>query len=204
MERGFLIVTGAKYFVVTRWETWAAVKQARRLRRAHPAKVCICWDLDNTLANSGSLIRVGKGLQEAIVEAHPVPNMLAFFEAMRTKLPDAEHCILSARMRSMRCDTLVWLRRYGLAPRDGAVCFVPYVEAKRKVWQQLAQNSRLVIVDDLSYGHESDRPSTYHDLVDFAHRTAWVYIGLDEITRIAESSKAVEEVASWAVETLDG
>jgi hypothetical protein len=145
---------------------------------------------------------MGRRLQDAVVEARPVPNMLALYEMMRTKLPDAEHFILSARMRSMRHDTFVWLRRHGLAPRDGAVCFVPYAKAKPKVWRQLARDARLVIVDDLSYNHESQEPSVYHDLIDFAERTACVYIGLDEIAKVSANSQAVEEVASWAVETL--
>jgi hypothetical protein len=202
MRRSFLTVDGAKSSAITKWASWVAVKQARRLRQTHPAPVRICWDLDNTLANSGVLIRIGMRLQDAIVEAEPVPNMLEFYKAMRTELPNAEHVILSARMRSMRRDTLAWLHRYGLAPREGAICFVPYAETKPKVWQQLARDTRLVIVDDLSYGHEGNSTSTYHDLVEFAKRTACVYIGLEQITRIAADPNAVEEVSSWAAEIL--
>src|SRR5438876_12015123 len=123
MPKRSFVLGRAKHLALTRWETWTAIKQARRLCESYPATVRICWDLDNTLVNSGVLIRVGKHLQDAVVEAQPVSNMLAFYEAMRIKLPEAEPFILSARMRSMRRDTLVWLGRYGLAPRDGAVCF---------------------------------------------------------------------------------
>src|SRR5215208_3279627 len=192
MRRSSLTITGAKSSAITTWATWSAVKQARKLCQTHPASIRICWDLDNTLANSGALIRIGKRLQDAIVEAEPVPNMVEFYEVMRTGLPNAEHVILSARMRAMRRETLAWLQRYGLAPREGAICFVPYAEAKPKVWQQLARDTRLVIVDDLSYGHEGSSPSTYHDLVEFAKRTACVYIGLEQITRIAADRDAVE------------
>ena len=187
-----------------RWETWAAVKQARRSCKSHPAKVRFCWDLDNTLANSGVLIKFGTRLQDAIVEAQAVPNMLALYEAIRTRLPEAEHFILSARMRSMRGDTLMWLRRHGVEPRDGALCFVPHPEAKPRVWRQLARDARLVIVDDLSYNHESDTPSVYNDLVVSAEQTASVYIGLTQITNIAAHSHAAEEIAARTVEALAG
>jgi hypothetical protein len=130
--------------------------------------------------------------------------MLAFYEAMRTKLPEAQHFILSARTPSMRRDTFAWLRRYGLSAADGAVCFVPYAKAKPKVWKQLARDAQLVIVDDLSYNHEGDQPTTYEDLVELAKRTACVYIGLGEIAQIAASSRAVEAVASEAVNALAG
>ena len=60
----------------------------------------------------------------------------------------------------MRRDTLVWLQRHGLTPQDGAVCFVPQAKAKVKVWRQLARDGQLVIVDDLSYNHESDSPTS--------------------------------------------
>src|SRR5688572_30568704 len=60
----------------TSWEAAAAVVQARRLLRSHPAAIRVCWDLDNTLVDSGSLLREGRTLQEAIIDARPVPNML--------------------------------------------------------------------------------------------------------------------------------
>jgi hypothetical protein len=184
------------------WEVRAAVRQARTVCDSHPAPVRICWDLDNTLANSGTLLRAGRALQEAVVETEPVPNMLEFYSAMQARLPHADHFILSARARSLRPDTLRWLERYGLASGDGAVCFVPYAEAKSRVWRQLARDSKLIIVDDLSYNHEADEPSIYDDLVGLARQTACVYIGLDEITQITANSTAIDAVASKALESL--
>lgn len=162
----------------------------------------ISWDLDNTLANSGALIRVGQRLQEAVVDAKPVPNMLEFYRTIQRRLPDAEHFVLSARPRVMRHDTLVWLRRHAVGPTDGAVCFVPYAEAKLKVWQQLARDARLVIVDDLSYNHEHDRPTIYRDLVELAQQTACVYVGFYPIGAIAASSEAIEAIASQIVKAV--
>jgi len=128
--------------------------------------------------------------------------MLEFYRAMETGLPDAEHFILSARARSVRAETMKWLERYSVSSRDGAVCFVPFAEAKPRVWRYLARNTRLVIVDDLSYAHENDQPSLYEDLVQVAQETAWIYIGLDEITEIMSSSSAVESVRSRVLESL--
>jgi hypothetical protein len=179
-----------------------AVRQARRSCRSRPAEVRICWDLDNTLADSGSLIRLGKRLQDAVQEAEPVPNMLRFVEAMTAALPEAEHIVLTARLGSMRPDTITWLRRHAVQPSHGAVFFVPYAEAKPRVWRQLARGSRLVIVDDLSRGHEGDRPSVDHDLVEAARATASVYLGLDEITQIAADPKGVERIIAIVVESF--
>jgi hypothetical protein len=187
---------------LTKWEVMSAVRQARRACYSHPATVRVCWDLDNTLANSGALVRAGKPLRDAIVETGPVPNMLEFYKAMQTGLPDAEHFILSARARSVRAETFKWLERYGVSSRDGAVCFVPFVEAKPKIWRHLARDTRLVIVDDLSYAHENDQPSIYEDLVKVARESAHIYIGLDEITQIAASSFALESVTSKVLEAL--
>jgi hypothetical protein len=152
--------------------------------------------------NSGALVRVGKRLDEALVEAQPMPNMLALYEALHAQLPGAEHVILSARLRAMRPNTFAWLERHGLTHSDDAVCFVPYAEAKPKVWRTLARVAPLVIIDDLSYGHEGDQPSVYHELVRVANETAAVYVGLDEISRIAADSGAVELVVARAVEAL--
>jgi hypothetical protein len=183
---------------VARWDVRAAVKQARRFRSGRGV-IRICWDLDNTLVNSGALLRAGGRLDDAIVEAEPVSNMLDLFEAIRVELPNAEHFILSARMRGMRRDTVAWLERYGLSPADAAVCLVPYVQAKPKVWAELARDARLVIVDDLSFNHEAEQVGIYDDLVDVAERLAYVYIGLDEIVEIARNPTAIGAVVSRTV-----
>jgi hypothetical protein len=171
------------------------MRQARAARRSRPASIRICWDLDNTLVGSGRLLRSGRQLGEAVIEAEPIPNMLGFFEAVRTRLPDAEHFILSARPTGMRADTLAWLDEHGLALHGRAICLVPSADAKRRVWQQLAIGGRLVIVDDLSHGHEGDATVVYDELAAFARATASVYIGLDEIARIEADPDAVESVA---------
>jgi hypothetical protein len=178
-----------------------AVRQARQLR-SRDGLIRICWDLDNTLVDSGRLLRAGERLDDAIVVAEPVSNMLDLYEAMRAELPNAEHFILSARMRGMRRKTVVWLSRHGVSPADAIVCFVPYVQAKPRVWQELARDARLVIVDDLSYNHETEQVAIHHDLVAVAERIAYVYIGLDEIAEIARNPTAVGAVVSRTAESV--
>ena len=64
------------------WEALSAVRQARRFGRSHPASVRVCWDLDNTLVDSGRLVHAGTPLREAVIDAEPVPKMLEFYEAL--------------------------------------------------------------------------------------------------------------------------
>jgi hypothetical protein len=187
---------------LTKWEVGATVKQAQRIGPLQPEAILICWDLDNTLVNSGKLVRVGMPLHEAVIEAQPVPNMLEFYEALHEQIPRGEHVILSARPRSMRPDTLAWLDRHGVMHKDSAICFVPSAEAKPDVWRTFARAAPLVIVDDLSYNHESDQASVYHELVRVAERTASVYIGLDEISCIAADAGAVGGVVARTIESL--
>jgi hypothetical protein len=178
------------------------VRQARNACRANPATVRVCWDLDNTLAGSGILLRTGIPLQAAIVDAQPVPNMPAFYDALHARLPQAHHFILSARTPGMRRDTVAWLARHGLEADDAAICFVPDVDAKLAVWRQLARDARLVIVDDLSYDHEAVKPSVYEHLVDVAEQIAYIYVGFDRIADITQSEAAAEAVASEVVGAL--
>jgi hypothetical protein len=183
-------------------EVRRAVRQARDACRANPATVRVSWDLDNTLASSGVLLRTGVPLQEAIVDAQPLANMPAFYEALHARLPEAHHFILSARMPSMRRDTIAWLARHGLEADDAAICFVPNVDAKLEVWRQLARGARLVVVDDLSYDHEAIEPSVYEHLVEVAKQIAFIYIGLDRIAEITQSAAASEAVAAEVVGAL--
>lgn len=201
MGRGLRAPRAALEVVLAKRDVRAAVKQARRLRSANGV-LRFCWDLDNTLVDSGSLLHAGRRLDEAIVDAEPVSNMLALYEAMHGELPDAEHFILSARMRRMRPDTLSWLKRYGLSHAEATVCFVPYVQAKRNVWEELARHARLIIVDDLSYNHEAEQVSIHQDLVDVARRLALVYIGLNEITEIGRNPDAVGALVCKTVESV--
>jgi hypothetical protein len=193
---------GAVRLARRRLETRSAVRQARQLCRSEAAAVRVCWDLDNTLVDSGTLLRAGKHLNDAVVEAEAVPNMLDFYATVSARLPHAAHFILSARTCSMRADTLAWLRRNGVTLADAAICFLPYPSAKPKVWRQLARGAKLVIVDDLSYNHESDQRQIYDDLVRSAQGTASVYVGIDEIARIAEDRSTVDAVASRVVQAL--
>jgi hypothetical protein len=192
---------GAARGARTFWEVRAALRQARRYS-SHPAPIRVCWDLDNTLVNSGALLRAGQSLRDAIVRAEPVPNMLDFFAALHSMLPDADRFILTARMRAWRRDTQTWLLRHGLAQTDAALCFVPYVDAKTRVWEQLGRNSRLVIVDDLSFNHERDVPSRNDALIELAQRLAVVYIGPDEIAAIAADAQAIEGTLSRVTSVL--
>jgi hypothetical protein len=186
----------------SRWESWLAVRQARRVHSHGSAPVRVCWDLDNTLVGSGSLVRTGTTLEEAIVDAEPVPNMLEFFAALRTNLPEAEQVVLSARLRSMRVPTLDWLERYGIALSPDAVLLAPSAAVKPAIWRQLARNAQLVIVDDLTYDHEAERPSVYHDLVEAARRTATVYIGFDQIVEIAANPGVIEPIVAQTAEAV--
>lgn len=163
----------------------------------------MCWDLDNTLVGSGLLIRAGSRLEDAIVEAEPVPNMLDLHAAIRQRFPAAGQFVVSARAGSMRGATLAWLRRHGLALDPAAVCLIPYPQAKSRIWAELARGGRLLIVDDLSYDHESETPSVYADLVATARRTATAYIGLEEISAITADPRSVEAVASRAADALE-
>jgi hypothetical protein len=188
--------------VRAKWEVQAALRRARRLGSSHPADVRVCWDLDNTLVDSGALLRLGKSLEDAIREAGPVPHMLEFYDAVSELLPNAAHFILSSRTGSLRTPTLLWLARHGLTPGKDTLCFVPYVDAKPKVWAQLARGASLVIVDDLSYDHESSQPSVHLDLVEVARRTATVYVGPEQIADVAADPAAVRSVATWVAESL--
>ena len=130
--------------------------------------------------------------------------MFAFYLAMRERLPEAQHVIVSARRRSMRADTESWLRRNAFGSISAAVCFVPSADAKVRVWRQLSRAAPLVIIDDLCYGHERDTTSVYEELVETAGRLADVYVGCAEIAEIASDECAVGRVASNACQLLEG
>lgn len=193
------VVGSAVHSARARWAADAAVRHARRLRRKRPDCVLVCWDLDNTLVDSGGLLRLGTRLEQAIVDGKPVPNMLAFYAAIGDGLPDADHVILSARTPAMRTDTLTWLANNGLTPAHGVVWFVPKAADKPRVWRTLAKAAPLVIVDDLTYDHEAETPRVYQDLVETARRTAAVYIGADEIAKIARDPDAISGIVAEAV-----
>jgi hypothetical protein len=183
-----------------RWEEWVALRQVRSLCASNAASVRVCWDLDNTLVDSGTLLHGGATLEDAVLEAEPAPNMLEFFEAVRKKLPEAEHVIVSARRRSLRHATNEWLRRHWRSTIGRDLLFsLPH--ATVKLWEHLARDAQLAIVDDLCYGHENERPSRHLELIEIATHTADVYLGCDEISQIAASATAVE---TWARETVTG
>ena len=186
-----------------RWEVFAAGVQVRRLCRSSPP-VRVCWDLDNTVVDTGRLLREGARLEDAVVAAEPVPNMLSFFAALGERLPEAENVIVTARRRSMRRATHDWLRGHGIAAASTSVCLVPYAEAKIALWRRLAAGAQLVIVDDLSYGHEQGHPSSNRELIEIASATADVYVGRDEIAAIAEDAGSVAAVVSAALHALTG
>jgi hypothetical protein len=179
----------------------AAVRQAQEFCRRQPAEIRICWDLDNTLVDSGTLMGQGRRLDQAIVEAYPVANMLGFYEAMRARLPGAENFILSARAISMRDGTFEWVKRHRLQSA-AAVCLVPRVTAKPRIWRRLAADAQLVIVDDLSFNHEQQTVSLYHQLISQAQTIAAVYIGLDEIAGIATDPAAIAPLVERTVQAV--
>ena len=131
-----------------------------------------------------------------------MPNMLEFFAAIEARLPEARHVIVTARMGSMRSATSAWLARHGVAVPPAAVCFVPSAVAKEKIWETLAAGAPLLIVDDLTYGHESDEPVSHRELVETASRTARVYIGFEQIAEMSSSRPSVDAIVSRTVELL--
>jgi hypothetical protein len=177
--------------------------QVKRLRGAAPAPVCVCWDLDNTIVDSGSLLRTGRWLEDAIVEADPVPGMLDFVAAVRDGLPEALHVVLSVRSAAMRPATLAWLGRHPVGVGAEAVVFVPRVTAKPRVWRRLGEGTRLVVVDDLSHGHHLQAPPvSYVELVAAAREIADVYVGLEQINAIAAEPSTAGAAAASIVAAL--
>lgn len=170
-------------------------RSVRRYVRACEADVIVCWDLDNTLVDSGSLLRAGLELSEAVASAEPMASMLEFFTAVSEAIPGAEHVVLSARPAVLRVATIAWLTSNGLSVEGDCVWLVPDATAKVAVWRQLARRARLVIVDDLSYGHEGDARATYDDLVATASRLATTVVGLADIEAIGVGSDAVKQYA---------
>ena len=183
-------------------ERRAADRQVARHIRTRPARIRVCWDLDNTLVASGELLQAGKRLDEAIVDAEPMPNMLEFISELRARLPDAEHIIVSARRRSMREATSVWLTRYSVPTESGSVCLVPDAGAKSQVWRELARDSALVVIDDLRYNHEGKTLGVYDDLVEAARGLASVYVGYAEIAEIVSDPSAAARIAAWAADCI--
>ena len=160
------------------------------------APVVVCWDLDNTLVDSGALIRAGRPATSAWVEAEPVAGMLELAASLRTALPEAAHVVLSVRPHSVRGETLAWLERNEFAVSAQTVWFVSSPDDKPRVWRTLARNGLLVIVDDLAGGHERAVPEPYEHLVTDASEIAHVYVGLDMIRRVQTSSAGATELAA--------
>lgn len=181
----------------------SAVRGARRYARASHADVIVCWDLDNTLVDSGTLLRQGMSLVEAVVAAAPMTLMLEFFVAVSEAMPRAEHVVLSARPGALRTATTQWLTRHGVEVAGDRVWLVPDARAKEAVWRSLARRARLVVVDDLSYGHESDVRSPYDDLVEVVSRLAAVHVGLPDIAAVAADVSAGTRLARRVAERLE-
>jgi len=178
-----------------------AVRRATRFCDSNPAATRVCWDLDNTLIDTGSLLRAGHTLDEAAALASPVPNMLLFFEALQKSLPGAQHFALSARQGALRTDTLAWLSRHRVTLSPAQVYLVPEADAKPAIWHALARDASLVIVDDLTFDHESAELSHYTDLVEQATETAAAYVGHRVISQVATGELAVPAAVS---ETIAG
>ncbi|HEX8086009.1 MAG TPA: hypothetical protein VF529_17080 [Solirubrobacteraceae bacterium] len=174
----------------------AAVRRARAFASAHPGGVRVCWDLDNTLVDSGVLLQRGMTLEEAGAAAGPVAGMLEFHRAVREQLPGAAHFVLSVRPRSMRPDTDAWLRRHAVEIGGDDVCLVRSPYDKPAVWRELARGGRLVVVDDLSHGHETAAATPYGRLAGQARRIADAYVDLDAIAGIAADPATARDAAA--------
>lgn len=167
------------------------------VRRLPAGPATVCWDLDNTLVGSGALLRDGHRLEQAIVAAEPMPGMLAFVEAVRAELPGATHVVLSVRTRAMRADTLAWLARHAVGVPPAEVFFVPFAASKPRIWRELARRGPLLVVDDLSHGHDGE-VRLYDDLVAQARAIATAYVGLDEIAAIGREPAEGADLARRA------
>lgn len=177
------------------WEAELAAAGARRLTRgAREAIAIVSWDLDNTLVDSGSLLRIGRTLDEAISEASPVPNMLRLVEELRG-IDGWLHVVLTARPRRLATATSAWLERNGLGGATAGVMYVPRAELKVRIWRRLSAAAPLVVVDDLGYGHEHAEPSVHTDLVARVQAVATAYIGAAAISSIAADADAVATAA---------
>ncbi len=164
--------------------------------------VRICWDLDNTLVDSGALLRAGHTLEDAVATAVPLPGMLELVGALRARLPDAAHVVLSARRRALRADTHAWLRTHEIELHDRDVLLVPRAGDKPRVWRRLARGGRLAIVDDLTFGHEGPAPQPYAELVAEARAIADVYLGVEDIARLGADPQAVAALADRTAAAL--
>jgi hypothetical protein len=172
----------------------AAVAQARAFAERHPVPVRVCWDLDNTLVDSGSLLRDGMPLHEAIVAARPLPGMLELHTALCSELPDAAHFALSVRGRAMLGDTHAWLQRHDLGFGRDDVSLVRSPYDKPPVWRELRRGAALVVVDDLSHGHEAEvRP--YRSLARRAAAIADAHVDLGAIAGIVAEPATARAVA---------
>lgn len=174
---------------------------ARRAARVR-APVIVCWDLDNTLVDSGPLIRTGRSVSQAWLEAGAVPGMLAFAAELRARLVGAAHVVLTVRTRKVRAATAAWLERERFELGADHLWLVGAPEDKAPVWRALRQNAPLVVVDDLTYAHEQAEPLVYEALMEEARQVATVYVGAIEIARVRAEPQQAELLAQDVVEQL--
>jgi hypothetical protein len=179
-----------------------AARGIRAICAAHPSAIRVCWDLDNTLIDSGSLLRDGLSLTEAVVLASPMAKMLEFFEEMHQRLPGAEHVALSARHATLRPETLAWIDQNGPALAPERIFLVPNAEAKPALWRALAQTAPLVIVDDLTFGHHDSEVSQYAELVEAASKIATSYVGHSTIAAVESGERTPAAVAAQVIADL--
>jgi hypothetical protein len=172
------------------------VRQASAFATAHRAPVRICWDLDNTLVDSGRLLHAGAKLHDAVRVAEPLQGMLEFHRAVSDTLPTADHFVLSARSAAMRSDTVAWLRCHRFDVPVTAICLVPTHDAKPAVWRRLARGARLLVVDDLTVDHESDSPRLHEGLAKRAAQIADSYVGAEMIEEIVANPARARPLAA--------
>jgi hypothetical protein len=179
-----------------------AIRQARDFDAAHRGAVRVCWDLDNTLVDSGALLRRGMPLHEAAVAAEPIAGILALRDALRAELPGAAHFVLSVRPATMRDDTLAWLARHVADVPESAVALVSSPYDKPPVWRRLGRGGRLIVVDDLSSGHETGEIVAYRHLPEQAARIADAYVDLETIDGLALRPSASGSIAERLAATV--
>jgi hypothetical protein len=128
--------------------TYAAVivlQRVTQLGAPQFVELILRVDLDNTLVGSGRRLREGLQLQEAVVDAKPVPKHARVLRCDAPAIPRRGALHLEYEAERDAADTLAWLEEHGLAVSGGAICLVPSTEAKRRVWRQVARDCQLVI-----------------------------------------------------------
>lgn len=182
---------------------WEYRRFCRWVARQSPGRA-LSLDLDNTLVDSGRLLRQGLPLRRAAYEGALITASADLVEELRSR--DRELCvfILSARPLGMRAGTRAWLGEQLRASAALPLWLVPEAYDKIRFWREARRYFRnLIIVDDLCYGHESGTPASYLEIVAAAEHYATRYIGREEIENLKRNPELGKEIARSCAGALD-